>query len=84
MVFRKRLLQRELCVNKSKTIEEYTERFPRGHWSLLVLGSAKKWYGTYDGKPDGSWNRTAEKMLQKFKDSGHPIFRCTSPWREEN
>ena len=69
----------ELCENNSKTIKKYAERFPRGHWSFLVPGSEKKWYGTYDGKPDGSWTRTAEKMLQNFKDSSHPIFRCSSP-----
>ena len=62
----------------SKTIKAYAERFLRGHWSFLGLGSEKKWYGTYDGKPDGSWKRTAEKMLQNFEGSGHPIFRSTS------
>ena len=61
----------EFCVNNSKTIKKYAERFPRGHWSFLGLG-------TYDCKPDGSWNRIAEKMLQSFTGSGHPIFRCTS------
>ena len=69
----------KLCLNHSKTIKEYAERFPRGHWSFLGLGSEKKWYGTYDCKPDGPWNRTAEKMLQTFAGSGHPIFRCASP-----
>ena len=69
----------ELCVNNSKTNKEYAESFLRGRRSFLGPGSEKKWYGTYDGKPDGSWNRTAEKMLQNFKDSGHPVFRCTSP-----
>ena len=69
----------QLCVSSSKTIKEYAERFPHGHWSFLEPGSEKKWNGTYDGKPDGSWNRTAEKMLQNFKDSGHSMFRCTSP-----
>ena len=66
------------CVNNSKTIKEYAERFARGHWSFLGPGSEKKWHGTYVCKPDGSWNRTAEKMLQNFGGSGHPIFRCTS------
>ena len=49
--------------------------------SLVFLRrrSEEKRYGTYDSKPDGSRNRTAEKMLQTFKDSGHPIFRCTRP-----
>ena len=69
----------ELCDDTSKTIKEYARRFPRGHWSFLGPGSEKRWYGTYGGKPHGSWNRTAGKMLQNFKDSGHPIFRCTSP-----
>ena len=35
----------ELCINNSKTIKEYAERFSRGHWSLLGFGSEKKWYG---------------------------------------
>ena len=66
-----------------KTIKEYAERFPCGHWSFLGPGSEKKWHGTHDGK-QGSWNRTAEKMLQNFAGSGHPIFRCTSLLREDN
>ena len=53
-------------------------RFPLGHWSFLEPGSEKKWYGTYDCKLDGSWDRTAEKMLLNFAGSGHPIFRGTS------
>ena len=65
----------ELCLNNSKTIKEYAQRFPRGQWSFV--GPQKKWYGTYDCKPDGSWNRTAEKMQLNFAGSGHPIFRCT-------
>ena len=50
--------------------------------SLAAIGLSQgldlKWYGTYDRKPDGSWNRTSEKLLQNFAGSGHPIFRCTS------
>ena len=68
----------ELCVHNSKTIKEYAERFPRGRWFFLVHGSEKKWYGTYECKPDGSWNRTAEKMLQD------PVIRYSVvpvPWR---
>ena len=29
----------QLCVNNSETIQEYAERFPRGHWSFLRSGS---------------------------------------------
>ena len=52
----------QLCVHNSTTMREFAERFPRGHWSFRDPGSEEEWYGTYDGKPDGSWNRIAEKM----------------------
>ena len=68
----------EFCENIQKTIKQHARRFPRGHRSLLGLGSEKKWYGTYDHKPDGSWDRTAEKMLQNFAETNHPVFRGTS------
>ena len=68
----------ELCVINSKTNKECAEGFPHGHWSFLGPGSEKKRYETYHCEPDGTWNRTAQKMLQNFKDSSHPTFRCTS------
>ena len=43
----------------------------------LCLEQKKKWYGTYEGMPSGSWNRTAEKMLLNLAGSGHPILCCT-------
>ena len=55
-----------LCVDNSKIIEEYAERILRGHWPLPA-GSEKNWYRTYDCKLDGSWNPTAERMLQNLK-----------------
>ena len=48
-----------------KEIVNYAERFLHGHWSFPGPGSEKKWYGTYECKPDASWNRTAEKMLRE-------------------
>ena len=71
------IIQRQLIV-------EYAERFPRGHCSFLGSGSEKKWYGTYECKPDGSWNQTAEKMLHNFAGSGHLIFHCTSALEKDN
>ena len=44
----------ELCVNNSKTIQEYAERFPRGYWSFLGPGSEKTWYKTCSDKPNGN------------------------------
>ena len=73
----------EICENNSETIKQYARGFPRGHWSYLGPGSEKKWYGTYDRKPDGSWDRIVEKMLLNFAGSGHSIFRCTSASERE-
>ena len=55
------------------------ERFPAGRWSFLGPGSEKKWYSIHDSKPQGEWNRVAELMMIKFGESGHPVFRATSP-----
>ena len=68
----------DICENNSKTIKQCARRFPRGHWSFPGPGSEKQWYGTYDHKPDGSWDRTAEKMLLNFAEINHPVFRGTS------
>ena len=72
----------DICGNNSKTITEYAERFPCGHWSFLGPGSEKNWYGTYDRKPDGSWDRTAQRMLPNFTETEHPVFVEPVSWRE--
>ena len=42
-------------------------------------GSEKKWYSIYNERPQGEWDRVAELMMIKFGESGHPVFRATSP-----
>ena len=32
---------------------------------------------------DGQWDRTANKMVQQFKETGHPIFTATSALSRE-
>ena len=32
-----------------------------------------------ESKPQGEWDRVAELMMIKFRESGHPVFRATSP-----
>ena len=61
----------ELCENNSKRVEEYARRFARGHWCFLGPGSEKKWYATFNSKPNRCWDRTAEKIMQIFQRSGH-------------
>ena len=55
------------------------EDSPAGRWSFFGPGSEKKWYSTYDGRPQGEWDRVAELMMIKFGESGQPEFRATSP-----
>ena len=66
------------CEENSRKVREHAQRFPRGHWSFHELVSEKKWYGTCRGRSNGSWDRTAERMLENCQRTGHPIFRCTS------
>ena len=61
-----------------RQLRNYARGFPRGHWSFLGLGSEKNWCGTYTDRPDGSWDRTAEEMMENFSRSGHPISRASS------
>ena len=56
------------------------KRFPTGRWSFLGLGSATKWYSTNKERPGGKWDRVAELMMIKFRESGHRVFRATSPF----
>ena len=38
-----------------------------------------KWHSTYNLRPQGERGRVAELMMIRFGESGHPVFRATSP-----
>ena len=67
------------CNANATLVSLFAKRFPAGHWSFLGPGSEKKWYSTYNERPRGEWDRVAELMMIKFRESGHPVFRATSP-----
>ena len=46
---------------------------------FIGLGSEKKWYSISEDSPQGEWDKIAEKMMLKFGESRHPVFRATSP-----
>ena len=56
-----------------------SNRFGIGQWSFLGLGSEKKWSSISEDSPQGEWDKMAEIMMLEFAESGHPIFRATSP-----
>ena len=67
------------CELNANLVSVYARRFSPRRWSFLGPGSEKKWYSTYDSRPQGEWDRVAELMMIKFGESGHPVFCATSP-----
>ena len=58
--------------------QELRKRFSRGHWSFTGPRDEEKLHGTHTYKPKGKWNITADDVVEKVKESGHPIFRGIS------
>ena len=67
------------CEFSANLVSIHARRFVRGRWSFLGPGSEKKWYSTHGSRPQGEWDRVAELTKKKFGESGHPVFRATSP-----
>ena len=59
-------------------MKTFAKRIGIGQWSFIGPGSEKKWYPS-ENSPQGAWDHIAEDMLLKFAESGHPIFRATTP-----
>ena len=59
-------------------VKTFAGRFGIGQWSFIGPGSEKKWYPS-ENSPQGAWDHVAEDMLLEFAESGHPIFRATTP-----
>ena len=55
------------------------KRFGARQWSFFGPGSEKKWYSSSEDSPQSEWDKMAEKMMVTLAESGHPVFRATSP-----
>ena len=69
---------KEQCLKDADFVKTFVRRFRIGQWSFLGSGSEKKWY-LFENSPQGEWDHIAEDMLLRFAESGHPIFRATTP-----
>ena len=67
------------CELNANFVSICARRFPAGRWSFLGPRLEKKWYSTYNERPREEWDRVAEMMMIKFRESGHPVFRAKSP-----
>ena len=66
------------CLRNAESVKVFARRFGIGQWSFIGPGSEKKWYSS-ENSPQGAWDNIAEQMLLDFVESGHPIFRATTP-----
>ena len=69
---------KEQCLKNAEFVKTFAKRFGIGQWSFIGPGSEKKWYSS-ENSPQGEWDHVAEDMLLRFAESGHPIFRATTP-----
>ena len=67
------------CLANAKLVRPYAKRFGKGQWTFIGLGSEKKWYCISEDSPQGVLDNMAERMLLELAQSGHPVFRATSP-----
>ena len=67
------------CESDAQLVSLFAKRFGTGQWSFLGPGSEKKWYSISEYSPQCEWDKMAELMMITFKESGHPVFRATSP-----
>ena len=66
------------CLRNANYVKIFAGRFGIGQWSFIGPGSEKKWYSS-ENSPQGAWDHIADEMLLEFAESGHPIFRATTP-----
>ena len=71
---------KEECLENARVVKVLAKKFGIGQWSFIGPGSEKKWYFMEENSPQGIRDHIADEMLLEFADSGHPIFRATTPW----
>ena len=67
------------CLRNAESVKVFARRFGIGQWSFIGSGSERKWYSS-ENSPQGAWDNIAEQMLLEFAESGHLIFRATTPF----
>ena len=70
---------KEECLANARVVKVLAKKFGIGQWSCTGPGSEKKWYSGEENSPQGAWDHIADEMLMEFEESGHPIFRATTP-----
>ena len=77
-IFCDRYDNKDECLKNAESVKVLARRYGIGQWSFIGPGSEKKWYPS-ENSPQRAWDHIAEDMLLEFAESGHPIFRATTP-----
>ena len=72
------------CESNAQLVSLFAKSFGAGQWSFLGPGSEKKSYSISEDSRQGEWDKMAEKMMVTLAESGHPVFRATSPLVQRN
>ena len=67
-----------ICISNAEKVKEYAKRVSQGHWTFLGPRDEKKWYGTLPCTLEGKSDSTATQLVERFKDTGHPVFSRVS------
>ena len=65
---------REICISNSEKSQDVREEILAG--TLDVPRPWRRKEGNY--KPEGKWNSIASQMVQRYKETGHPVFTSAS------
>ena len=68
----------ENCISIAEKVQNYALKFSQRHWTCVGPGSEEQWYGSSSYDQQGEWDSTADKMVQRFKETGHPVFKSIS------
>ena len=74
----------ETSISNAGNVKEYAMKFSQGHWTFLGLGSEEKWNGKYYFSVKGEWDSPANKMVQRFKETGHFVFKSINAFEWRN
>ena len=70
--------RKEMYFSNAEKVKMHAKRFSQGHWTFLGLGNEKKWSGECNSKLEGKWNSIASQMVQRFRETCHPVFTSAS------
>ena len=67
-----------IVVQNQKKVKTYAKKFSQGYWMFLGPGDEKEWHGKSKYPPEEKWESVASQMVQRFKETGHPVFTSAS------